>query len=158
MKPRRAAPDWALEAVGLAALLAAIALAVYSWNDLSNGTPRRLFRPAFYSLYTVKNALWVVLGLNALAYAGLTVATHFGRLFNIPAEIERDLPHAPQLLFSMVIVMKAVLMLFGAYLTWSLVEVGLGRQGGVTLEFVLFFFLLVPVPLIFYTVKVRKYP
>lgn len=141
----------------MAALAAAVAIAAYAWDDLVGGAPRRLIQSAFARLYTVKNALWVVMGLNGLAYAGLTLATIFPRLLSLPPEVQRDVPHAAQLMFRMVIVLKMVLMLFGAYLIWSLVEIGMGRPGGVTLRFVILFLLAIPAPLIYYTVKLRKY-
>jgi len=57
----------------------------------------------------------------------------------------------------MVIVMKTVLALFGVYLVWSLVQVAMRQGGGLSAQFLTLFTLAVPVPLVFYTVKMRRY-
>jgi hypothetical protein len=53
--------------------------------------------------------------------------------------------------------MKTVLMLFAVYLVWALVNVGLRRGGGLSGAFLTGFTLAVPLPLVFYTLKLRKY-
>ncbi len=78
-------------------------------------------------------------------------------MFQIPEQMDREAPHVRQMLFSMVIVMKAVLSLFGLYLVWSLINIGLRRGVGLSGEFLTVFTLAVPVPLVFYTLKLRRY-
>jgi hypothetical protein len=57
----------------------------------------------------------------------------------------------------MVIVMKVVLALFAVYLVWALINVGLRRGGGLSGGFLTVFTLAVPLPLVLYTVKLRRY-
>jgi hypothetical protein len=71
--------------------------------------------------------------------------------------MDREAPHIRQMLFSMVIVMKTVLALFGAYLMWSLANVALCRGPGISGVFLTVFTLAVPVPLVFYTLRLRRY-
>lgn len=105
----------------------------------------------------VGTTLLAVAGIDLLAYIGLTLGARGRGLFHIPDELERDAPHVRQMLFSMVIVMKAVLALFGLYLVWTLVQMGLRLGTGVSGRFLTIFTLAVPIPLIFYTVKLRRY-
>jgi low temperature requirement protein LtrA len=153
--------DWILEGVALAALLSAVALVIVYFPQIPErfvNLGYRYGRPqGVAGLMTARNVLWMVAGIDLAAYVGLTVGARGKGLFEIPPELERQSPHLRQMLFSMVIVMKTVLMLFAVYLVWSLVNVGLRRGGGLNGGFLTLFTLLVPVPLVFYTVKMRKY-
>ena len=148
---KRSRVDWVLEGVALAAVLGAVLLVAIYWPLI----PARFGRPA--GIMSARNVLWMVAGIDVLAYAGLTWGARGGGLFEIPAELERQAPHLRQMLYSMVIVMKAVLALFAMYLVWALVNVGLRRGGGLSGAFLTLFTLAVPVPLVFYTVKMRRY-
>jgi hypothetical protein len=153
--------DWVLEGVALAAVLSALALVIVYWPQIPDRFVNLGYRygraPGVAGMMTARNVLWMVMGIDALAYVGLTLGARGGGLFEIPAELERQSPHLRQMLFSMVIVMKTVLALFGVYLVWALVNVGLRRGGGLSGGFLTVFTLAVPVPLVFYTLRMRKY-
>jgi hypothetical protein len=158
---KRSKVDWALEVVALLAALGALGLvAVYSPQ-----IPERVvdfgYRygrpPGLSGIFTPKTVLWMVAAIDAAAYLGLTMGARDHGLFAIPVELERDAPHLRQMLFSMVIVMKTVLALFGVYLVWSLVQVATRQGSGISGQFLTLFTLAVPLPLVFYTVKMRRY-
>ncbi len=138
-----------MEAVALIALLTAFALTIYYWPRIPD--------PPFARILPAKTTLWIVTIIDGAAYAGLTLGARGRALFEIPPELERRSPQVRQMLFSMVIVMKAVLTLFAVYLVWAVINVGLRRGGGPNGEFLTAFTLAVPLPLVFYTVKLRKY-
>jgi hypothetical protein len=150
---KRSKVDWILESVALiAAISAAILVAVY-WPQLAT-------RPRFASRTSglpVGTTLLAVAAIDTLAYIGLTLGARGRGLFHIPEALEREAPHVRQMLFSMMIVMKAVLALFGLYLVWVLVRMGMRLDTGLSGRFLTIFTLAVPVPLIFYTVKLRRY-
>jgi hypothetical protein len=149
MQVTRSKVDWALEVVGLFALVSAVALTVYYWPRIPD--------PRFARILPAKTTLWIVTLIDVLAYVALTVGARGTWMFDVPPELERRSPQLRQMLFSVVIVMKTVLALFAAYLVWALVNVGLLRGGGLSGEFLTIFTLAVPLPLVFYTVKLRKY-
>jgi hypothetical protein len=157
----RSKVDWVLEGVALTALLTTLALAGYYWPQIPERVVQlgyRYGRPqGINGLMTAKNALWVVGLIDIGAYIGLTMGARGKGLIEIPPEVERGSPRLRQMLFSMVIVMKAVLMMFAVYLVWSLVNIGLRRGGGFSGGFLTLFTLAVPLPLVFYTLKLRKY-
>jgi hypothetical protein len=159
MKPKRSKIDWVLEGMSVAALLAGLALAISAWDELPARLARRPFgaSAAGFGPWTARNALWIVMLLNAGAYVGLTAAAHWDKLIHVPAELDRAHPHLRQLLFSLVIVLKAILTLFSLYLMWALASIGRGHGAGLNGGFVMLFVLLVPAPLIWYTVKLRRY-
>jgi hypothetical protein len=145
----RSKVDWVLEAVALLALLGAVGLAVYYWP--------RMPAPRVTRFLPVKTTLWIVTLIDFTAYAGLTLGSRGKGLFEIPPELERRSPQLRQMLFSMLIVVKAVLTLFGSYLVWALINIGMRRGGALSGGFLTLFTLAVPLPLLFYTVKLRRY-
>ena len=161
MTVKRSKVDWALEAVALAALVSAITLVGIYWAQIPDRVVELGYRygraPGIVGIMTAKNALWMITVIDAVAYLGLTLGSSGQWLFQIPAEMERMAPQLRQMLFSMVIVMKTVLTLFVVYLVWALVNVGLRRGGGLSGGFLTVFTLAVPLPLVLYTLKLRKY-
>ena len=161
MTVKRSTVDWALEVVALAALVSAITLVGIYWTQIPDRVVELGYRygraPGITGMMTAKNALWMVTLIDAAAYLGLTLGSSGQWLFQIPAEMERMAPQLRQMLFSMVIVMKTVLTLFVVYLVWALVNVGLRRGGGLSGGFLTVFTLAVPLPLVLYTLKLRKY-
>ena len=158
----RSRVDWVLEGVALAALLGALGLAGYYWPQIPERVVQlgyRYGRPlGMVGIVTAKNALWMLALIDVVAYSGMTLGSRGKGLIEIPLELERGSPQLRQMLFSMMIVMKTVLMLFAVYLMWALVNIGLRTGGGgFSGEFLTLFTLAVPLPLIFYTLKLRKY-
>lgn len=161
MQVTRSKVDWALEGVALVALLSALALVLFYWPRIPERVVELGFRfgrpPGIAGMMTAKNTLWMVALIDVAAYLGLTLGARGHWLFEIPEEMERGAPQLRQMLFSMVIVMKAVLMMFAVYLVWALVNVGLRRGGGLSGGFLTLFTLAVPLPLLVYTLKLRRY-
>jgi hypothetical protein len=157
----RSKMDWVLEGVALAALLGALVLVGIYWPRIPERVVDLGYRygraPGITGMMTAKNALWMVSLIDIAAYVGLTMGARGKGLIEIPPELERGSPQLRQMLFSMVIVMKTVLMLFAVYLVWALVNIGLRRGGGFSGAFLTGFTLAVPLPLVFYTLKLRKY-
>lgn len=157
----RSRVDWVLEGVALAAVIGAIGLVVFYWPRIPDRVVELGYRygraPGISGMMTAKNTLWMVALIDAGAYLGLTLGARGGGLFEIPPELERGSPELRQMLFSMVIVIKAVLSLFAVYLIWALINVGLRRGGGLSGGFLTVFTLAVPLPLVLYTLKLRRY-
>lgn len=152
---KRSKVDWALEGIALAAALAVVVLTAIYAPQIAARPRFATFRPTVG--LPVVTTLWAVAGIDLLAYVGLTLGSRGTGLFHIPEALDREAPHVRQMLFSMMIVMKAVLALFGLYLVWTLVKMGLRLESGVSGRFLTLFTLAVPVPLIAYTVKLRRY-
>lgn len=146
----RSKVDWALEAVAFLALVGAMAYAAYYWPQIP--TPR------FVRFLSPKSTIWMVAAIDIAAYVSLTLGMRGKGLVEIPPALEHRSPQLRPMVQSMLIVMKAVLSLFGAYLLWAVVNAGLRRGGGPSGWFLTAFTLAVPLPLVFYTVKLRRYP
>ncbi len=154
VKPKRSAVDWLLEGVAFAALIATVFIVASQWTRISHRPPPR-FRTQ--GAWDPKVVLWTMMAINVGAYLMLTAAAQYQKIINVSVSAEHDSPQVRQMLLSMMIVMKAVMMLLSVYLVWSLVNVMLGHVQGLNPRFLTLFVLLVPVPLLLYTVKLRRY-
>ncbi len=160
--PARSRFDWVLETIALAALLGVFALAWTYWDQLPNAAfPRRRLGPPrslWVTIWTIKNGLYLVMGLNVLAYLGLTVTGQSQRAILVPAELDRAAPHIRPMMFSLVIVLKTVLMLFALYLAWAMVAIGAGAGARTWFSgwSLTAFVLCVPLPLVLVTLRMRR--
>jgi hypothetical protein len=154
VKAKRTTVDWLLEGVSLAALAVTVAIVAVNWTRLSHRPPPRF---QIRGAWNPNVVLWTMMTINVGSYIMLTAAAHYQKIISLPETLERDSPQVRQLLLSMMIVMKAIMMLLSVYLIWSLVNVMLGHPRGLSPRFLTLFVLLVPLPLLLYTVKLRRY-
>jgi len=150
MRPRRSTVDWILEAAALAALVAMFAIVAAHWGEIPR--PRlRFLPPRAVHPWDPRIVLAIMMALGSATYVLLSLSGRFQKLMNI------EVPYARQQLLSMTIVLKAVVMLLLAYLSWTLVAVVTGHGRGLRPGYLALFVAAVPVPLILYTVKLRRY-
>ncbi len=90
-------------------------------------------------------------------YMVMTLASRYQRLINLPFKLQRNAPETKKLLLSMSIVLKMVVMLVFAYITRASVNTALARsEGGLGRLFLPISLLLISIPLILYSVKLRR--
>ncbi len=100
----------------------------------------------------------LVLPLTAVGlYILLTVTSRYQELINVPVAIDRDAPEVRQLLLSMSIMLKAVLLFVLAYIEWANVNTALGHSGGLGTLFLPISLAAVVLPLGFYLRKLRRH-
>lgn len=87
----------------------------------------------------------------------MTLASGYQRLINLPFRVDRDAPEVRQLLRSMVVVLKAGLMILLLYIAWAMVNTGLGRADGLGPEFLPVFLAVTFLPLIWFLAKLRRF-
>ena len=155
MPTRRSAFDWGLEALALAAVLAQVYLLVANWDRLP-ARPTRLRFPGSPEPWDIRTSLAVMGALGVAGYLGMTIATHYQKLFHIPERLDRSAPHLRQMVFGMGIMLKSVLMIVSLYLTWVLVNLAQGRFVGPGRRYIAVMVLLVLVPFGIYIVKLRR--
>jgi hypothetical protein len=144
--PRRSTPDWLLEGIALAALIATFAMVFEHWQRL----------PAFAQRGSGGNYS-VMLLLNAGVYVLLTVAAHFQQLVNIPFEVDRDRPEVKRLLLQMTIVLKTILMVLLAGLLWIIIHTPVGRMRTAGRGFLVVFLIAMLAPTLIYVRKLSRF-
>jgi hypothetical protein len=147
--------DWSLEALALVAVLGQVYLLIANWHRLPTA-PTRLRFPGSPEPWDMRTSLAVMGALGVLGYLGMTIATHYQKLFHIPEQLDRNAPHVRQVVFSMGIMLKSVLMIVSLYLTWVLVNLAQGRFVGLGRRYITVMVLLVLVPFGIYVFKLRR--
>lgn len=156
LRPVRTGFDWLMEGAALAGLLAVFGLAAFYWDQIPDGAPRRFRFAQSSTVWTIKNGMWLLMGLNLTAYLALTIGGQSQKLIRVPAELDRAAPHVRPMMFSLLLVLKTVLMLFAAYLTWALVSIGRGERGFLSGWWLTALVLALPLPLALYSMRIRK--
>jgi hypothetical protein len=162
MDLRRSKVDWIIETAALAALVAMFVIIATHWSEIPvrprfRSLPPRAASFGYTSPWNPQTVLWIMMALAAATYMLLTLAGVFQKMINLPAEIHRDSPQVRQLVLSMMIVLKAMVMLLFVYFSWTLIAVVTGHGRGLRPEYLVLFVAAVPLPLILYTVKLRRY-
>jgi len=146
MQPRRTTPDWLLEAVAFAALVATFAMVFAHWQRL----------PVFSRRGSGESYSVMVL-LNAGVYLLMTAAARYQQLVSVPFEIDRDRPEVKQLLLQMTIVLKTILMVLLAALLWIIVHTPVGRMRTAGRGFLIVFLIAMLAPTLVYVRKLSRY-
>ena len=156
MRPKRSTLEWGLEAVALLAVLGQVFLLIANWHRLPT-QPTRLRFPGAPEPWDMRTALGIMGALGVIGYLGMAIATHYEKLIKIPEQLDRAAPHMRQMVFSMGIMLKAVLMMVSLYLTWVLVNLAQGHFVGLGRRYITAMVLLVLVPFGIYTVKLLRH-
>ena len=146
MQPRRSIPDWLLEAVAFAALIATFAMVFGHWQRL----------PVFARRGS-GGSYGVMVLMNAGIYLVLTFASHYQQLVSVPFEIERERPEVKQLLLQMTIVLKTILMVLLASLLWIIRHTHLGRIRTAGRGFLVVFLIAMLAPTLVYVRKLSRF-
>jgi len=131
-------------------------LLVANWHRLPT-QPTRLRFPGAPEPWDMRTALGIMGALGVIGYLGMAIATHYEKLIKIPEQLDRAAPHMRQMVFSMGIMLKAVLMMVSLYLTWVLVNLAQGHFVGLGRRYITAMVLLVLVPFGIYTVKLLRH-
>ena len=144
--PRRSAPDWLLETIAFAALVATFAMVFGHWQRL----------PVFARRGS-GGSLGVMVLLNAGVYVLLTFASRYQQLISVPFEIDRELPEVKRLLLQMTIVLKTLLMVLLAGLLWIIMHTHVGRMRTAGRGFLAVFLVAMLTPTLVYVRKLGRY-
>ena len=156
MKPKRSKFDWGLEALALLAVLGIVFLLATEYEHLPAMRPTRFRFPGAPQRWDLRTSLGVMGALGVFGYVGMTIATHYEKLIQIPEQLNRAAPHMRQMVFSMGILLKTVLMLVSLYLVWALVNAAQGRLVGLDRRYFTGLVLLVLAPFALYITRMWR--
>jgi uncharacterized membrane protein len=122
--------DWSFEAISLAALLGTLALPIWRWGDLPAKVPQHFGPSGTPDGWGSKAGLAILPLISLVVYLGLTLASRYQQLINLPSSADRERPEVRQLLLTFVTVVKAEVTVLLFYITWATVETALGHANG----------------------------
>jgi uncharacterized membrane protein len=156
MDAKRSTLDWVFEAVSIVALGAATGDLAIHWRILPDRIPVHFGVSGNANRWGSKNMLLVLLAGTIGMAVLLTVAETYQRLINVPLSVDRESPEVRQLLRSMVIVMKVVIMVAFFWIADVTMRTALGEANGLGPAFLPVFLSTVFAPMIYYIVKLNK--
>jgi uncharacterized membrane protein len=156
MNPPRSRLDWFLETVSAGALIAAIADVAMHWSALPERIPVHFDASGQPNGWGGKDMLLFLLAATVVMAIMLTLAESYQRLINIPINVDRNSPEVRQLLRSMVIVLKAVIMITFLWIVDLTMRTAAGGANGLGLAFLPVFSAGTFAPIVYYLVKLKR--
>ena len=148
--------DWILEGVSAVALLAAGGDVALHWGILPQRIPVRFGPTGSPNAWGDRNMLLFLLATTIVMAVLLTISESYQRLINIPVKVDRDSPAVRRLLRSLVIAMKAVIMVSSVWIIDLTMRTAVGEANGLGRVFVPVFLAAVGAPIIYYVVKLAR--
>jgi uncharacterized membrane protein len=157
MPVRHSSADRILEGVALILLLSIFAIVAWNWPDLPERVPKHFNASGQPDSWGGKSFLWFLPGVSAGLYLLMTAAAHYPGLINLPIRVDRSLPEVRQILLSMTIVLKVVILMSFVYITQATIDAALGQGEGLGGFFLPVFLAVTLVPTAFYVIKLRRF-
>jgi uncharacterized membrane protein len=156
MDTGRSGLDWMLEGVSAIALVFAIGDVAMHWSMLPERIPVHFGAAGSPNGWGGRSMLLFLLATTVAMAVVLTVAERYQRLINIPMSVDRDSPVVRRLLRSMVIMLKAVMMLSFVWIVDLTMRTAVGEASGLGRGFLPVFVAGIVAPLIYYLVKLAR--
>jgi uncharacterized membrane protein len=156
METQRSTFDWFLEGLSGAALLAAIGDVALHWSILPQRIPTHFDAAGNPNGWGGKSMLLFLLATTVAVAIVLTAAEKYQRLINIPMSVDRDSPQARHLLRSMMIALKAVIVLIFFWIVDVTMRTALGEARGLGRAFLPLFLAGLLLPLVYYLTKLSR--
>lgn len=128
--------DWTLETIGVLGLMVTFLLLIRNYKDLPEIMPGHFNAAGQPDGFGGKAILWALPGAALALYILLTIILRYPHSFNYPMEIttgnaERQYRNAVM----MMRVLKTILVVVFAYLTYAVIQNGLGKMDGLGILF-----------------------
>jgi len=156
MPARRTAIDWMLEAAALFALGGMFVWLLLHWGSLPESVPSHYNAAGEPNAWSSKASMWLLPLVGAGLYALISVIGGMNRVWNLPAGVDRNVSEVQSVVLRLLAVLKAGVTGMFAYISWTGINVALGRAQGLGAAFlpvVLAVALLAP---LYYCLKLRR--
>ena len=136
--------EWALEVAGAIGLIMTFVLIVLNYSDLPQIMPRHFNVSGKPDGYSSKELLWILPTITLLIYTLMTIGSRFPHKFNYPLEITME--NAKRQYGNSVMMMrvlKTIIVIIFFYLTFAIIQIGLGKVNGIGTYFLPIFLIAV---------------
>ncbi len=123
--------DRIVEAVGMAAVIVLISLPLTYYHELPEMIPSHFNGGGEPDDYNSKVIIWLLPAVGLFMYAGLAILNHYPHIFNYLTKInEQNARMQYKLATRMIRILNTVLACVFCYLTYVMIQTGLGNQSG----------------------------
>ena len=156
MKTKRAAADWVMEAIALAALLGMVVLLLDQWQQVPEKVPIHFSASGAANRWGSKDSLWLLPLLGGVVYLLLTFTAKNPYFMNVPIQIDRENPVVRSLLLRMSITLKAAILLTFLGIIWFSIDTALGKSEGLGAWFLPSTLVVICGPMIGFLVRLNR--
>ena len=132
--------DNIIESVGILGLLLLICLPIYFYNVLPDSIPTHFNGNGEVDDYSNKSTLWLLPIIGVVNYIGLFWLNKFPHIFNYLVKItEENAQIQYRIATKMIRSINVIVTWLFTYITYTMIQVGIGNQIGMNSKFVFFF-------------------
>jgi uncharacterized membrane protein len=143
-----------LETAAALGMLTMLYVTIKSWPLLPETIPHHFGVSGKPDAWGGKWILWFFPGISLVLYIGLTILSRYPHIYNYPWPItEKNAAAQYHLARTMIVALKAEIILLFAYLQQQTIQVALGKAGGLGVAFLPIFLILIFGTIGFYFVK-----
>ncbi|MFP2996114.1 DUF1648 domain-containing protein [Spongiivirga sp. MCCC 1A20706] len=146
--------DLFVEATGVVLLLALIVLPIVFYSQLPEKIPTHFGADGTADNYGSKDSIWFLPVIGTILFVGMFILNKHPHIFNYPTRItvdnaKRQYKNATKLIRFL----NTTVVLVFTYITFSTINIALGKQEGLGTYFLLAFLALVFVPVVYHLFK-----
>jgi hypothetical protein len=146
-----------LETAAALGMLTMLYVTIKSWPLLPETIPHHFGVSGKPDAWGGKWILWLFPGISLVLYIGLTILSRYPHIYNYPWPItEKNAAAQYHLACTMIVALKAEIILLFAYLQQQTIQVALGKAGGLGVAFLPIFLILIFGTIGFYFVKAHQ--
>jgi uncharacterized membrane protein len=143
-----------LETAAALGMLTMLYVTIKSWPLLPETIPHHFGVSGKPDAWSGKWILWLLPGISLVLYVGLTILGRYPHVYNYLWPItEKNAAAQYHLARTMIVALKAEIILLFAYLQQQTIQVALGKAGGLGVAFLPIFLILIFGTIGFYFVK-----
>ena len=133
-------PDRLIEVIGAIGFLCLVVYPILHYAELPDSIPTHFSADGKPDSYNDKWMIWLLPGIGAITYIGLTVLNKYPHIFNYPSEItEENAERQYRMATRMIRILNTSITCFFAYITYSTISIAMGIQNDLGSYFTLFF-------------------
>lgn len=149
--------DRVIEIIGFFSLIILLALPIYYYDVLPDEIPRHFNGLGEVNAYSSKKVIWILPFLGVLLYVGLFFVTRVPHIFNYPIIVtQENYKNLYKYATKQIRVLNTEIALFFLYITYTIIQIGLGIKTGMSLYFLPIVLLLIIATSVFFYFKMTK--
>ncbi|MBB6460137.1 DUF1648 domain-containing protein [Flammeovirga kamogawensis] len=149
--------DRIIEIIGLLSLIVLFALPVYYYSVLPDEIPRHFNGLGEVNAYSSKKVIWILPFLGTLLYVGLFFMNKVPHIFNYPIKVtQENYKNLYKYATKQIRVLNTEVILIFLYITYTIIQIGLGIKIGMSLYFLPIVLVLIIATSVYYYFKMTK--
>lgn len=149
--------DQIFECFGILGLIFLISLPIYFYSELPDTIPTHFNGSGVADDFSRKSTLWILTIIGISSYVGLFILNKFPHIFNYIVEINlKNAEIQYRIATKMIRFLNVLVTWLFVYITYSIIQVGLGNQSGLNSSYVFVFIGLMTILIAYFLIQSSK--